>query len=262
MGIARIKQGFVRLQLAAALVCAFPAVSWADEVTVFAASSLTDALQKIEPLFEAETGHDLRLSLAGSSKLARQIQMGAPADVFISANTDWMNRLEEEGLIASETRRDLLGNALVLIAHDPDTPPVTIDKSLDLPALLGDGRLAMALVDAVPAGIYGKAALQHFDLWEGVAPQVAQAGSVRAALAFVASGATPLGIVYETDASAEKSVKVIARFPAGSHPPILYPVAALTPVKKPAVSELLSFLDTPEVQDIFTKAGFTRPAGQ
>ena len=260
MGIARIKQGFARLYLVAALACALPAGSWADEVTVFAASSLTDVLQKIEPLFEAETGHDLRLSLAGSSKLARQIQMGAPADIFISANTDWMNRLEEEGLIASGTRRDLLGNALVLIAHDPDTPPVTIDKSLDLPALLGEGRLAMALVDAVPAGIYGKAALEHFDLWEGIAPQVAQAGSVRAALALVASGATQLGVVYETDARADKSVEVIARFPAGSHPPILYPVAALTPVKKPAVSEFLSFLDTPEAQDIFTKAGFTRPA--
>ncbi len=259
MWVARIKQGFARLRLAAVLTCALPASSWAGEVTVFAASSLTDVLQEIEPRFEAETGHNLRLSLAGSSKLARQIQMGAPADIFIAANSDWMDLLEQDGLIAPDTRRDLLANRLVLIAHDPDATSVTIDASLDLPALLGEGRLAMALVDAVPAGIYGKAALEHFDLWESVAPQVAQAGSVRAALAFVASGATPLGIVYETDARADKSIKMIARFPARSHPPIHYPVAAVTPVKNPAVSEFLDFLDTAEAQEIFTKAGFSRP---
>ena len=260
MRVARIKQGFARLRFAAVLAYVLPAPVWAGEITVFAASSLTDVLQNIEPRFEAETGHDLRLSLAGSSKLARQIQMGAPADVFISANADWMDRLEEEGLIASETRRSLLGNALVLIAHDRDASPITIDNGLDLPALLNGGRLAMALVDAVPAGIYGKAALEHFDLWEGVAPKVAQAGNVRAALAFVASGAAPLGIVYETDARAEDDVTVIARFPAESHPSIRYPVAALTPVNNPAVTAFLDFLDTPQAQDIFTKAGFTRPA--
>src|SRR6056297_1520534 len=145
MRVARIKQGFARLRFAAVLAYVLPTPVWAGEITVFAASSLTDVLQNIEPRFEAETGHDLRLSLAGSSKLARQIQMGAPADVFISANVDWMDRLEEEGLIAPGTRRDILGNTLVLIAHDRDASPITIDNGLDLPALLDGGRLAMAL---------------------------------------------------------------------------------------------------------------------
>lgn len=261
MWITRIKHGFARLPLMAVLASLLPAPAWAGEITVFAASSLTDVLQKIEPLFEAETGHDLRLSLAGSSKLVRQIQMGAPADVFISANADWMDLLQQDGQIAPDTRRDLLGNALVLIAHDPKTPPVTINDSFNVSALLGDGRLAMALVDAVPAGIYGKSALEHFGLWEDLAPKVAQAGNVRAALAFVASGAAPLGIVYETDARAEKDVKTIARFPAESHPPIRYPVAALSAVENPAVTAFFDFLDSPEALDIFTKAGFTRPMG-
>ena len=244
---------------ASALSALIPVQVLADDVTVFAASSLTDVMQKIEPQFEAETGHDLRLSLAGSSKLARQIQMGAPADVFISANTDWMDRLEADGLIAPGTRRDILGNTLVLIAHDPDARPITIDANLDLPALLGEGRLAMALVDAVPAGIYGKAALKHFDLWDGLAPQVAQASNVRAALAFVASGATPLGIVYETDAKAEDGVTIIARFPAGSYPPILYPAAAMANSESTAASDVLTFLDSQAAQSVFEQAGFTRP---
>lgn len=244
---------------ASALSALIPVQALADEVTVFAASSLTDVMQKIEPRFEVETGHDLRLSLAGSSKLARQIQMGAPADVFISANTDWMDRLEEDGLIAPGTRRDILSNTLVLIAHDRAAQPITINENLDLPALLGEGRLAMALVDAVPAGIYGKAALEHFDLWDRVAPQVAQASNVRAALAFVASGATPLGIVYETDAKAEDGVTVIARFPAGSHPPILYPAAAMANSESRAAADFLSFLGSQTAQAIFEQAGFTRP---
>nr|WP_246175814.1 molybdate ABC transporter substrate-binding protein [Roseovarius bejariae] len=242
------------------MTCVVPAPLVAGEVTVFAASSLTDVLQQIEPRFEDETGHELRLSLAGSSKLARQIQMGAPADVFISANVDWMDRLQHEGLIASGTRRNLLGNALVLIAHDPATPPVSIGPTLDLSSLLGDGRLAMGLVDAVPAGVYGKAALRHFDLWDGVAPKVAQAANVRAALSFVASGAAPYGIVYETDARAEDDVTIVARFPAGSHPRILYPVAAMATADGAAVTDFLAYLDTAESQAIFAEAGFSRPS--
>lgn len=242
------------------LIGVAPKTAVADEITVFAASSLTDVLQEIAPRFEAETGHELRLSLAGSSKLTRQIQKGAPADVFISANSYWMDRLEKDGTLDTGTRRNLLRNALVLVAHDPKAPPVTIDQSLDLPALLGDRRLAMALVDAVPAGIYGKAALQYFGLWDEVAPHVAQAANVRAALAFVASGALPFGIVYKTDAHAEDDVTIVARFPAGSHPPILYPVAALASAKTPAVTDFLAYLDTAESQKTFAKAGFARPA--
>jgi molybdate transport system substrate-binding protein len=258
-GLSVLRNASRAIVLASALSAFVPVQAIAGELTVFAASSLTDVMQKIEPRFEAETGHELRFSLAGSSKLARQIQMGAPADVFISANTDWMDRLEADGMIAPETRRDILSNTLVLIAHDPVTRPLTIDSNLDLPALLGEGRLAMALVDAVPAGIYGKAALEHFGLWEGVAPLVAQASNVRAALAFVASGATPLGIVYETDAKAEDGVTIIARFPANSHPPILYPVAVMANSEGPAVADFLRFLDSQTAQSIFEQAGFTRP---
>jgi molybdate transport system substrate-binding protein len=259
-GVAFLRSVMRATALALILIGFTPKTAVADDITVFAASSLTDVLQEIAPRFEAQTGHDVRLSLAGSSKLARQIQNGAPADVFISANSDWMDRLEKDGLLDAGTRRNLLGNALVLVAHDPETPAVTIDRSLDLPALLGDGRLAMALVDAVPAGVYGKAALRYFGLWDDVAPQVVQAANVRAALAFVASGAAPFGIVYKTDAHAEDDVSIVARFPAGSHPPILYPVAAVAAAKTPAVTDFLAYLGSVESQEVFGKAGFTRPA--
>ncbi|MDX5402201.1 MAG: molybdate ABC transporter substrate-binding protein, partial [Rhodobacterales bacterium] len=148
------------MALAVGLAAAGPAVAQADTVTLFAAASMANALAEIETGFEAESGHDLVVSLAGSSALARQIQQGAPADVFISASTDWMDVVEQDGLIEQGTRFDLLGNSLVLVASGADAAPVEIAQGLDLAAMLGEGRLAMALVDAVPAGIYGKAALE------------------------------------------------------------------------------------------------------
>ena len=246
------------LRLAAGLaLCALTATAVAAErVTVFAAASLANALAEIEADFEAATGHDAVISLAGSSALARQIQQGAPADIFISANPGWMDALETEGLIAPGTRRDLLTNALVLVAADRQAAPVEIGPRLDLAGLLGDGRLAMALVEAVPAGIYGKAALESLGLWKAVAPQVAQADNVRAALALVAAGAAPYGIVYATDATAEPRVARIGTFPAESHPPIVYPVAAIGAQATEAAADFLDYLSGAEARAAFARQGF------
>lgn len=238
-------------------VAVLPGTAMADTVTVFAAASMTNALHEIEPHFEAETGHDLVVALAGSSALARQIQQGAPADVFISANTDWMDALEAEGLIETGTRIDLLGNTLVLVAHGAVAPPQKIDPDLDLAALLNGGKLAMALTEAVPAGIYGKAALDSLGLWEDVVANVAQTDNVRAALALVATGEAPYGIVYASDAVADDSVTVVGTFPADSHPPIIYPAAAITGRDTQAEADFMDFLRSPDARKAFERQGFT-----
>jgi len=245
---------------AAALVigvaACLPALADADEITVFAAASLATALAEIEAEFEAASGHGVTLSLAGSSALARQIQSGAPADIFISASVDWMDRIEAEGLVAPGSRIDLLGNRMVLIAFGTDAPPVEIAPGFDLAGLLGEGRLAMALVDAVPAGIYGKAALESLGIWSAVEPQVAQADNVRAALALVATGEAPYGIVYATDAAAADRVTVIGPFPADTHPPIIYPAAGLANRDAPAVAEFLAYLRGAQARASFERQGF------
>ena len=241
---------------AIAIAIGAPATAVADELTVFAAASMTNAMAEVEERFEAATGHDLTVSLAGSSALARQIQQGAPADVFISANPGWMDRLEADGLVRDGTRVDLLTNSLVLIAADTGAAPVEIGPGMDLAGHLGDGRLAMALVDAVPAGIYGRAALESLGLWDDVAGQVAQADNVRAALAFVATGEAPLGIVYATDAVAEDRVTVLGTFPAETHPPIVYPAAALAASDSPLTGTFLDFLRGPEARAAFERQGF------
>lgn len=228
----------------------------AAEITVFAAASLTDAMAEVEQRFEAKTGHDVIVSLAGSSALARQIQLGAPADVYISANPGWMDMLEEDGLVLSGTRFDLVKNAIVLIAAGTDARAVDVGPDMDLAGLLGDGRLAMALVDAVPAGIYGKAALESLGVWNGVEAQVAQANTVRAALAFVASGEAPYGIVYATDAAAEDDVTVVASFPPDTHPPIVYPAAGMAESENPLIRTFLDFLRGPEARQAFETEGF------
>lgn len=234
---------------------ALPGAALAGEVTVFAAASLTTALSEIEPAFEAATGHELTVALAGSSALARQIQRGAPADVFLSASPEWMDVLERDGLLEPGSRRDLLGNRLVVVAHGAGAPP--LERIGDLPARLGAGRLAMALVEAVPAGIYGKAALEHLGLWAQLAPQVAQSDNVRTALALVAAGAAPLGITYATDARASPAVSVVATFPPDSHPPIVYPVADLANRDTPAEAAFLDWLSGPQARAVFAAQGFT-----
>ena len=247
----------VRHVLLPALALLLPGLAHADQVTVFAAASLKNAMDDIVASYQAQSGHSVVVSLAGSSALAKQIQQGAPADIFISANPDWMDLLEAEGLLEDGSRRDLLGNSLVLVAHGTDAAPVMIGPDLDLPALLGEGRLAMALVDSVPAGIYGKAALDHLGLWQGVAPSVAQSDNVRAALALVATGEAPFGIVYTTDAGAEDRVTVAGRFPADSHPPILYPVADLANRDSAAEEDFLTYLQGAEARAAFEAQGFT-----
>ena len=235
------------------LLC--PSTARAETITVFAASSLTTALTEIETNFEAASGHDLVIALAGSSALARQIQQGAPADIFLSASPDWMDVLETEGLIEPDARFDLLGNRLVLVSHG-DAPPIEIGPDLDLMALLGDGRLAMALVDSVPAGIYGKQALVSLGLWDAVADKVAQADNVRAALALVSSGEAPLGIVYRTDAASDPAVRIVGAFPADSHPAIIYPMALLSTSTNPDAQAFVDYLKSPAAKPFFERQGF------
>ena len=231
----------------------------AGQVTVFAAASLKTALDRIGAEFGAATGHRVRLVLAGSSTLTRQIQAKAPADVFVSANLDWMDVLATDGLIDPATRFDLAGNRLVLIAPrgaDGKAAPLTLGPGTDLLARLDGGRLATALTDSVPAGIYAKAALASLGLWEQVRPHLAQTDNVRAALALVALGEAPLGVVYGTDAAAEPRVGVIATFPADSHPPIVYPAARIAGREGPAADAFLAWLKGPGARAVLAEQGF------
>ena len=244
-----------RLLLAALLTLASPAA--AEEVVVFAAASLKETLDAVASAWQDRTGDRVTVSYAGSNALAGQILQGAPADIFIAASADWMDEVDRAGLVA--LRRGLLVNRLVLVAHGRDAPPVAIGPGLDLATLLGGGKLAMAMVEAVPAGQYGKAALQSLGLWNSVAPSVAQSENVRAALAFVASGEAPFGIVYATDALAEDDVTIVATFPTGTHPPIVYPAALLTGAADAADRAFFDALSGPEADAIFAAAGFAVP---
>ena len=234
---------------------AWPAL--AAEVVVFAAASLKTALDPVAADFEAATGDRVRISYAGSNTLARQILDGAPADIFVSASPEWMDAVDRE--IAHGSRRDLLGNRLVLVAHDPAAGPVELGPGTDLRGLLDGGRLAMALVDAVPAGQYGKQALTALGLWDQVSGSVAQADNVRAALALVASGEAPLGVVYATDAAADPRVHVVATFPRDSHDPITYPAALLKTAADPADTAFLATLSAPQARRVFVDQGFLVP---
>ena len=222
----------------------------AEPVTVFAAASLKTALDEVAAAYDGE----VVLSYAGSSALARQVQLGAPADIVFLANTDWMDLLDRDGMIASHTRVALLGNRLVL-AGQTGAAPLSITPELDLADLLGDGRLAMALVEAVPVGIYGKAALTSLGLWDSVAPKVAQTDNARAALALVSLGQVPLGVVYATDTLADPRVDALGVFPQDSHPPIRYPVAAVTG-REGAAAPFLRFLQSAKAGEIFVAHGF------
>lgn len=228
----------------------------AEQITVFAAASLKEAIDEISSDFTRATGIDVAASYAGSSALARQIGFGAPADVFISASTDWMKHLEENNWIQPATRFDLVGNRLVLIGPSSDAAAFDIAGNTDLIAMLAGGRLAMALTDAVPAGIYGKAALQALDLWDDVAPMIAQTDNVRAALSLVSLGAAPLGIVYATDAQADDKVSVRAIFPSHTHPPIIYPVALTKRATSPQAEAFLDYLNGDAADKVFRELGF------
>jgi len=235
-----------------------PLAAVAEDVLVFAAASLTDALDSVANSWNETSGHRAVISYAGSSALARQIQEGAPADIFVSASTEWMDALEATGDLRPDTRRNLLGNSLVLIAHG-NAAPVTIDRNLDLPGLLNGGRLSMAMVDSVPAGIYGKAALTSLGLWDEAAPLVAQSDNVRAALAFVARNEAPLGIVYATDAAVQDEVSIIGTFPADSHDRIVYPAAMTAQSSSDQAQAFLDYLSSDKAREIWRSFGFTLP---
>ncbi|WP_202308091.1 molybdate ABC transporter substrate-binding protein [Mesorhizobium sp. L-8-10] len=243
--------------IGSAVMLTAPGAMAADKLTVFAAASLKNALDAVSAACEADVGEKATISYAASSALARQIEQGAPADVFMSADLDWMKYLSERGLIRKDTETHLLGNSIVLIAPADSTASAEIAPNFDLAGLVGNGRLAMANVDAVPAGKYGKAALEKLGVWGSVEGKVAQAENVRAALALVSTGEAPLGIVYKTDAAADPKVKVVGTFPAGSHPAIIYPVAQTAESSDGDTPEFLKCLASDKARELFEKHGFT-----
>lgn len=250
--------------IVAAFLAAQPQPRAQDKtLTVFAAASMKNALDELDAAYTAKTGVKMVASYAASSALAKQIEQGAPADVFVSADTDWMDYAIRNKSVAEPSRVNLLGNAIVLIApKESKVENVTIVQGFDLARLAGDGRIATGDVASVPVGKYAKAALEKLGAWQAASSKFAMADSVRAALTLVARGEANLGIVYATDARIEPGVKVIATFPADSHPPIIYPVAT-TATAKPEAADYVGFLQSSPARTIFEKYGFTvliRPA--
>lgn len=237
-----------------------PAISQAaaqsKDVLVFAAASLKNALDDIHTQYTKDTGKEVSISLAASSQLAKQIESGAPADIFISADLDWVDYLAQKNLIKPDTRKNLLGNELVLIAPKERNLDVAIAPGFDLAKLLGGGKLAMADTSAVPAGKYGKAALEKLGVWASVSGQMAQAENVRAALLLVARREAPLGIVYQTDAAAEPGVRIVGVFPADTHPPIIYPIALTAGSSNPDAPAFLAYMSSDKSRALFEKQGF------
>jgi molybdate transport system substrate-binding protein len=226
-------------------------------LTVFAAASMKNALDDIDAAFTAKTGVKVSASYAASSTLAKQIEQGAPADIFVSADTDWMDYATSKKTINEPTRVNLLGNSIVLIApKDSKIDNVAIGPGFDLATLAGDGKIATGDVKAVPVGKYAKAALEKLGAWQAAEPKFAMADSVRAALTLVARGEAVLGIVYSTDAKVEPGVKIVGTFPADSHPPIIYPVAATT-TAKPEAKDYLDYLHSQAAKAVLEKYGFT-----
>jgi molybdate transport system substrate-binding protein len=233
-----------------------PARAQDKSLIVFAAASMKNAFDDVAKLYTEKSKVVVRTSYAASSALAKQIESGAPADLFISADTDWMNYVEMKGLLKTGTRVDLLGNRIVLIApKDSRTTHVDIKPGFDLAGLAGEGKIATGDVTAVPVGKYAKAALEKLGAWDKAAPKFAMAENVRAALTLVARGEAAYGIVYQTDAAVEPGVKIVGTFPADSHPAIIYPVALLKDAK-PEGQSLIDFLRAPQAKAVFEKYGF------
>jgi len=243
--------------LTAMLMAAVPAAHADDKLTVFAAASLKDALDAVNKACEKKVGESATISYAASSALAKQIEGGAPADIFVSADLDWMKYLSDKKLTKPDTEVKLLGNQIVLVAPKDSKVIAKVEKGFDLAKLLGDGKLAMGDFKAVPAGKYGKAALESLGVWSSVEGKVAQAENVRAALKLVSTGEAPLGIVYATDAKADKTVKVVGTFPEDSHPPIIYPIAQTADSKDKDAPAFLKCVESPAAAKIFKEQGFT-----
>src|SRR3981081_4657059 len=233
-----------------------PALAQDNSLTVFAAASMKNALDDIDAAYTAKSGVKIAASYAASSALAKQIEQGAPADIFASADTDWMEYAIKKKNITEPTRVNLLGNSIVLIApKDSRIDNVPIGQGFDLAKLAGDGKVATGDVKAVPVGKYAKAALEKLGAWSAAEPKFAMAESVRSALTLVARGEAALGIVYATDAKVEPGVKIVGTFPADSHPSIIYPVAA-TATAKPEAAGYVAFLRSSAAKTIFEKYGF------
>jgi molybdate transport system substrate-binding protein len=249
---------FLRIAaLLASIIAAFiPAPACAADLTVFAAVSLKDALDELVRGFEPAAKHAIVVSYGASPALVKQIENGAPADLLISADLDWMDYATARKLVVADSRVNLLGNRLVLIAPASSTASVRIAQNFPLAALLGNDRLAIADPDSVPAGKYGKAALESLGVWAGVSRKLARAENVRAALVFVSRGEAPLGIVYRSDAMADRRVRVVGEFPASSHPPIVYPAALTAAGRSPIGARFLAYLKSGAARPVWEMHGF------
>jgi molybdate transport system substrate-binding protein len=234
-----------------------PARAQGGDLVVFAAASLKNALDDINAQWQKETGKKASISYGASSALAKQIEQAAPAQMFISADLDWMDYVAGKNLIKPETRSNLLGNRIVLIAHKDKAQAIEIKPGFELAKVLGDGRLSMANVDSVPAGKYGKAALEKLGVWTSVSGKLAQAENVRAALLLVSRGEAPAGIVYQTDAASDPNVKIIGTFPENTHPPIIYPIALTANATHPDATAFLAYVKSGKAKPVFEAQGFT-----
>ena len=235
----------------------FHSTSHAENVNVFAAASLKTALDDVAKTWKTQSGKEIVATYGSTATLAKQIAESAPADIFISADLSWMDDLEKKNLIRAETRKNLAGNTLVLVAATGAGLKIELENNSNLAASLGDEKLAVGDVKSVPAGKYAKAALESLGLWDSVEPHLAMQENVRSALALVARGEAKLGIVYGSDAVAESKVQVVARFPESSHPAIVYPAAVIAASTNPDAQTFLTFLFSKEAQLIFKANGFT-----
>ncbi len=229
----------------------------AESIRIFAAASTTNAITDIIKAYTDKTGKEVTPSFASSSTLAKQIAQGAPADVYLSANPKWMDFIEKKELVEPGTRTNLLGNRITLIQPKSGQLKLSISADLDLAGILGDDKLAMGDPDHVPAGIYGRKALESLKLWDSVAPKVARAKDVRAALALVERAEAPLGIVYATDAAISKKIDVVGLFPENTHPPIIYPVCIVKDKASADAKAFFAFLKDQKAADIFKTYGFS-----
>lgn len=255
------RRAFALAALSLALLAApqsrLPALAQSETPVVFAAASLTDAFQAIGKLYKEKTGKDVTFSFAASSALAKQLEAGAPAGIFASADLKWMDYTDQKGLTLKESRVTPIGNSLVLIMPADKAKEVKIDKSFDFSAFIGpNGKIATGLTDSVPVGIYARTALTSLGQWDKVKDRVVGAESVRAALALVERGEATAGIVYSTDAAIAKNVKVAGTFPADSHPPVEYPFELVKGQDSAAAKAFFAFLTGPEAKAIYAKYGF------
>jgi molybdate transport system substrate-binding protein len=267
MEAAMKRRSWLALVVATALTStagAAPAAAQSRDVLVFAAASLKNALDQVAADWQRETGKKVVISYAASNTLIKQIEQGAPAEIFVSADLDWMDYGQQKNLIKPDSRSNLLGNRLVLIAPKDSTATANLQPGVDIAALLKGGRLAMGNVDAVPAGKYAKASLEKLGAWDGVKDKIAQTDNVRAALLLVSRGEAPLGIVYQTDAAADPSVRIVGTFPENTHPPIIYPIALTKDSANADAQAFLNYIRSSATRATFERQGFTvlAPGGQ